>query len=93
MATSADVCYGGRQTGLGKCEEWNDMGGIYKPKSRGRRGHTPNVPRSAYRDVYERYTSGQECAKSISDDYGILPSSVRSLVKRCRLNPALMGAE
>lgn len=49
-----------------------------------------NVPHSAYPEIYRLFTEGQTCTADIGRPYGITASGVRSLVDRCRANPALL---
>lgn len=49
-----------------------------------------NVPRSAYPEIYRLFIEGQTCAADIGKAYGITAPGVRSLVGRCRANPALL---
>jgi hypothetical protein len=54
----------------------------------GRGGYS--VPKAAYPEIYQLHMSGQVCAADIGKPYGISASGVRTLVKRCRENPALL---
>lgn len=49
-----------------------------------------NVPHEAYPEIYRLFMEGQTCTTDIGRPYGITAAGVRSLVDRCRANPALL---
>jgi hypothetical protein len=63
---------------------------MIKVKRLGRKPNSVNVPRSAYPEIYRLHEQGQMCAHDIGEPYGITACGIRTLVDRCRANPALL---